>query len=207
MSTLISPTAEPVLLDGVSWATYTCLLKDFGDSHAARLAYDQGRLEIMAPSFAHEQLKHLLALLVEVLAYELGVDLLGAGSTTLKREDVARGFEPDASFYSQHAAAIRGKMTIDLAIDPPPDLVIEIDITHPSLDKLPIYAAIGVSEVWRYDGQQVFVHRLEGNRYRQAETSTVLPGVATGQIAQFLSTGQHMSRAAWFATIQTWART
>lgn len=149
MATLIRPTAQSVLLEGVSWVTYECLLADFGDSHAARVAYDRGMLEIMSPSYAHEQLNTLVAMLVSLIATEMDSDFENAGSTTFKRADVERGFEPDSCFYLQHVAAIRGKRTIHLNTDPPPDLVVEIDLTHPSLDKLPIYATLGVPEVWR----------------------------------------------------------
>jgi hypothetical protein len=111
-------------------------------------------LEIMVLSFRHETLNRTLVMLVETetLAEELDIDLINAGSTTCKRVDLARGFEPDTGFYSQRAGHIRSKDEIDLTVDPPPDLVIEIDITSPSLDKLPIYAAVGVPEVWLYQG-------------------------------------------------------
>ncbi len=201
MPVLLSPTAQPVILDSVSWEVYASLLRDAGDSPAARLTYDQGRLEIMAPSFAHEELKHLLALLVELLASALQVDLVGAGSTTFKRADIARGFEPDASFYIQHAAAMRGKTVVDLSHDPPPDLVIEIDINHPSLEKLPLYAAMGIPEVWRYDGQYMFIYQRTGDGYRTNEVSAVLPGVTAANLTRLLTLGQQLPRPAWLAAV------
>lgn len=206
LATMISPTVQPVLLDGVSWATYACLLRDFGDSHAARLAYDQGKLEIMAPSFAHERLKSLLTDFIVAVATGMDLDFESAGSTTFKREDIGRGFEPDASFYVQHVDAIRHHTVIDLATDPPPDLVVEIDITSPSLLKLPIYAALGVSEVWRYDGQQVVLYRLLREQYEPTDASAVLMGVQYRDIMQFLEQSQHMSRAAWIRLVQNWAQ-
>jgi Uma2 family endonuclease len=118
-----------VLLDGISWTTYVCLLQDFGDSPATRLAYDQGKLEIMAPSFAHERLQGLITDLFVAMATGMNLDFESAGSATLKRADIGRGLEPDASFYVQHVDAIRGHTTIDLTTDPPPDLVVEIDVT------------------------------------------------------------------------------
>ena len=99
MATIISPTDRRVIIEGVSWETYERLLEDFGDSHAVRVAFDRGTLEIMAPSFAHERPSHLLALIVDLIALEWSLDLEAAGSTTFKREDVERGFEPDAAFY------------------------------------------------------------------------------------------------------------
>jgi Uma2 family endonuclease len=206
MATIISPTDRRVILEGVSWETYERLLADFGDSHAARVAFDRGTLEIMAPSFAHERPSHLLALIVDLIALEWSLDLEAAGSTTFKREDVERGFEPDAAFYIQHAADVRGNTEIDLHRDPPPDLVMEIDITHPSLNKFPIYAALGVPEVWRYAGQNVLFYWLEEDTYVVMDTSRVLPGVMSHQVTQLLDTSRALPRAAWMRSVQAWAR-
>ncbi|MBM3225472.1 MAG: Uma2 family endonuclease [Candidatus Tectomicrobia bacterium] len=191
-----------LLLTGVQWGTYEALLTDVGDRPSPRLAYDHGVLEIMVPSFSHEQLNRLVATLVEALAMGMQRDFINAGSTTFKRADLARGFEPDSCFYFEHVEAIRGQATIDVALDPPPDLVIEIDITHPSLDKLPLYAAIGVLEVWRADGQQVVIYRLETGTATVTDTSMVLPGVTAAHVQVFLTLSTTMPRHAWFAAIQ-----
>ena len=145
-----SETGQCVVLHGVSWATYECLLADFQDSHAAYFTYDRGVLEIMVLSFEHEKLNRLIHDLFTVIALEMNLEFVNAGSTTFKRIDLSRGSEPDTCFYIQHAEQVQDKDNIDLSVDPPPDLVIEIDITSPSLDKLPIYAQIGVPEIWRY---------------------------------------------------------
>jgi Uma2 family endonuclease len=206
MATLINPTEESVIIDGVSWTTYECLLADFGDSRAARVAYDQGTLEIMTPSYQHERLKSLLTTLFEAMATGLDLDFENAGSTTFKREDTGHGFEPDACFYVQQVAAVRGKHRLDLATDPPPDLVVEVDITHPSLGKLPIYAAVGVIEVWRCDGYQVFMHRLIDGQYELVETSAVLSMVNNADINRLLELREEMTRAEWIRHIQAWAQ-
>ena len=205
MATVISPADRRVIIEGVSWATYERLLADFGESHTARVAFDRGTLEIMAPSFAHERPAHLLGQIVGILAEVRDLDLIGAGSTTFKREDVARGFEPDASFYIQHAADVRGNTEIDLHSDPPPDLVIEIAITHPSLDKLPLYAALGIPEVWRYAGQQVVIYLREAERYAVADTSVALPGVTSHQITELVASGYDLPRPAWLRSIRALA--
>ena len=202
MAIATQDSTQRILLSGIRWCTYEALLTDLGDSPATRLAYHQGLLEIMVPSFSHEQLNRLLASIVEVLAMSMQRDFINAGSTTFKRADVERGFEPDSCFYVQHVDAIRGQTTIDLTTDPPPDLVMEIDITHPSLEKLPIYATIGVPEVWRSDGQQVVIYRLEAGTYTVANTSAVLPGVTAHQVMSFLTLSTTMPRHAWFAAIQ-----
>jgi len=119
---------------------------------------------------------------------------------------LARGFEPDTCFYARNAERIRGKEEIDLTVDPPPDLVIEIDITSPSLNKLPIYAAVGVPEVWRYNSKGLTIFRREGGQYHAHAESSLLPG-ATGQvISQFLEDSQSMKRTAWVCSVREWAR-
>lgn len=205
MATVISPTDQRVIIRGVSWETYERLLADFAESHAARVSFNRGTLEIMTPSFAHERPIHLLVQVVEVLAEIYDMDLIAAGSTTFKREDIAQGFEPDASFYIQHAADIRGNTEIDLERDPPPDLVIEVDMTHPSLDKLPIYAAMGIVEVWRYADQQVIIYQRHAAGYTVAKHSGVLPGVASRDLTRLVETGFETPRPAWLQQVRSWA--
>ena len=195
-----------ILLSGVSWETYEALLADMGDSHAAHFAYDQGELEIMAPSYEHESIKGHIALLVNVLAEEFDIDIAGAGSTTFRRRDIAKGFEPDECFYIRHAETVRGKKDINLQEDPPPDLVVEIDITNPSLNKLPIFAALGIPEVWRYDGAQVIILTLTGNAYVKHPESAALPKVTSAMLTEFLTTSQQLKRTAWLRQVRAWAR-
>lgn len=207
MALAVSPqehVSQRVILHGITWDTYERLLADCGDSHAAHLAYDRGTLEIAVPSFKHETLNRTLATLVEVLGDELGFDMLNAGSTTFKRADVARGFEPDTSFYIQHATRVRGQDEIDLLLDPPPDLVIEVDLTHLSLDKLPIYAALGIPEVWRYEGQTVQLLTLAQGAYVANDVSTVLPGVTRAILQHFVAESQRLSRPEWLRAVRAW---
>jgi Uma2 family endonuclease len=200
MTTVLEPTkqvAQRVILQGISWQTYERLLAECADSHAAHFNYDDGVLEIMVLSFEHERLKHLLALLVEVLAGELGVDTEGAGSTTFRRQDLAKGFEPDASFYFQHAARVRGLTQLDLTNDPAPELIIEVDITNPSLDKFPIFAALGVAEVWRCETTQVQIFRLTGDEYVAAAESALLPRVTGALVTRLLESAKTTPRNEW----------
>ncbi|MGH9944385.1 MAG: Uma2 family endonuclease [Pyrinomonadaceae bacterium] len=193
---------QKVILPRVTWETYERLLAEHEGSASTRFTYDRGALEIMILSLRHEKLKEKLMTLVGAVAEELGVDIEGAGSTTFRREDLARGFEPDACYYMADARLIRGKDEIDLTTDPPPELVIEIDITHPSLNKFPIFAAIGVAEVWRCDGARVGIFRLGTGEYVAAPKSAALPGV-TGQIVgRLLSESQTMSRGDWLRLVR-----
>jgi Uma2 family endonuclease len=173
-----SATEQRVLLRNVSWETYQRLIAEREERPVPRFFYDRGVLEIVSPSKSHESDSRVVALLVEELAVELDIDVESAGSTTFKREDFTRGFEPDECFYSQNIERVRGKKDIDLdAGDPPPDLVFEVDLTNASLDKLPIFAQIGVAEVWRYAGGQIEMFGLQGEelRYEVLAESTVLP--------------------------------
>jgi Uma2 family endonuclease len=198
--------AQCVILHGVSWETYERLLAEHEESSGTHFTYDRGRLEIMVLSAKHEAVKHVLALLVEVLAEEVGVDVYGLGSTTFRRADLARGFEPDECFYVQRAVLIRGKDEIDLTVDPPPDLVIEIDITSPSLNKFPIFAALGIPEVWRYDGAQVGIFGLEAGEYVAQAESIALPGVTGEVLTQFVEEDKQLKRTAWLRQVREWAR-
>ena len=205
MPAMVMPVGQCVIVQGVSWGTYTCLLADFADSRGTRIAYDHGTLELMAPSFNHEHVADLLADVVKAVAEAQGLDVVPAGSTTFKREDVERGFEPDASFYLQQAAAVRGHTTIDLDVDPPPDLIIEIDLSHPSFDKFPLYAALGVPEVWRYAGQQVYISHRSADAYTLVPSSIVLPEVTSVHLMQWVQMGREMPRLAWIQRVRAWA--
>lgn len=197
---------QRVILEGISWATYTQLLAEHQEDATIHFAYDHGKLEIMVLSPKHEALKHNLALLVEVLAEVMGVDVYSLGSTTFQRPDLARGFEPDACFYIQHEALVRGKDEIDLRVDPPPDLVIEIDITSPSLNKFPIFAALGVTEVWRYNGEQVRLFTLQAGNYREQSRSIVLPPATNTMLTEFIATSRQLKRTLWLQRVREWAQ-
>ncbi|MBW4638512.1 MAG: Uma2 family endonuclease [Gloeocapsa sp. UFS-A4-WI-NPMV-4B04] len=169
-----TPAEARVLLAGVSWQTFKALLADIGDNRACRLAYDQGMLEIMAPYEQHEEPKVLIAGFVEAIADELRIEVRHLGSLTLEREDLRRAVEPDTCFYIQNESLVRGKK-IDLANDPPPDLVVEIDYTSRSLNKFEIYSSLGVSEFWRYENQQLYVYQLTDKKYNLCDQSLAFP--------------------------------
>jgi Uma2 family endonuclease len=204
--TLSLPDDSRVLLQGIRWQTYEALLADLGSSQI-RLTYDRGSLEIMAPLYRHERYVYALARLVEILAEELDVDFIAAGSTTLRREIKQRGLEPDRCFYIQHVAEMAGKMELDLTTDPPPDLAIEVNNTHSSLDRMGIYGSLGVPEVWRYDGDRLLVYRRKRNStYKLVTTSPTFPTLPVAEVLPLLDqlpplTGRQMIR-----TIRDWVR-
>jgi Uma2 family endonuclease len=199
-------TEQRVIVRFVSWTTYEHLLADLSNQSSTRLTYDRGMLEIMGPLPEHEEWNRTIALLVEVLAEEMRIDVRNFGSTTFRRADLARGFEPDSCFYIQHETNISGKSTIDLTVDPPPDLVIEVDVTSGSLDKFPIYAQVGVPEVWRYDGQRLRISILMAERYVEAETSLALPLLTGQRLSETLAQSKILKRTALLRSFRTWVR-
>jgi Uma2 family endonuclease len=182
------------------------MLTEFADSGAPRLAYDRGTLEIMSPLQEHEEWNRSIALLVEVLAEEWGLNIRNLGSTTFKRADLKRGFEPDSCFYIRSADRIRGKSRLSLEEDPPPDLVVEIEITSPSLDKLPIYALLGVPEVWRYDGRVMTILVLDNGSYRERTESLALPVIGKAVLTTFMDESKTLDRLDWLRQVRAWAR-
>lgn len=166
---------QRVLLRSISWQTYETLA-DNPDRSGKLMTYDQGLLEIMSPSRAHESDKSLLGRLVEMYSLVNGIDIASSASTTFKRPDLKRGFEADESYYIGNERLVRGQREIDLAIDPPPDLVIEIEMTRSAINKMALLASIGVPEVWRYDGQSLWIGRLREDDYEPIVASEVLPG-------------------------------
>ena len=175
MPTVVSSPEQRVVLRRVRWETYELLLAENFDHSSPRFTYDRGVLEIMSPSAEHQWYNQLVSDLVKLLARELRIDVLSLGSTTFRREEAEKGFEPDSCFYVTHAKQLRGKERIDLAIDPPPEIVVEVAVTHPSLSKFPICAAFGVPEIWSYDGNRLRIHSLSGSEYTDVPSSGVHP--------------------------------
>ena len=206
MPTVLSPPEQRIVLDNIPWDVYERLLSAHRDRSVPRFTYDRGRLEIMSPSAEHEELKHMVALFVEVIAEEMGLNVRGFGSTTFRREDLQRGFEPDECFYVQNAVRMRGKPELDLTLDPPPDVVIEIDLTSPSLAKFPIFAQLGVPEVWRYDGRRWQIFGLAGEEYSPQTQSTALPGLTADAMTGLLDESLTLERLAWLRQVRAWVR-
>ena len=206
MATVIQPVDQPVLMDGVSWETYEALLADGGDRRRTRMTFDQGVLEIVTPSYEHEHAGNVVAKVAEAILDARRQDYAPAGSTTFKDQGVGRGFEPDASYYVEHAAQIRGLTHIDLDNDPPPDLVIEIDVSRSSLDKLPVYAGLGVPEVWRHQHGRVQMYRLAGGSYVEVEDSAVIPGLSGARLTAFVRDSLTASRPDWWQGVVAWVR-
>jgi Uma2 family endonuclease len=175
-----------VLLQNISWNTYSLLLNEIGDA-PIRLTYDRGLLEIEVPSQEHEKLKEFIGDLVKMALMNLDLDFMPLGSTTWTRRDIDRGLEADDCFYILNYAKVRNK-PVDLAVDPPPDLAIEIDLTSSSIDKLGIYARLQVPEVWRVRSnlQIEFLSLDSDAKYAGTSESKVLPQLSAEIVNQYL---------------------
>jgi Uma2 family endonuclease len=212
MATAVKPrskTYEPesrFVLRDIGWQGYETLLNLVGDG-AVRITYDRGTSELMLPSRDHELFRIIVGRIIDILAEELYLPYIAAGSTTWRREDLDRGLEPDQCFYLANAGRVLGKKTIDLSVDPPPDLAVEIEISRSALDRMGVYAALGVPEVWRFDGETLRVERLQEDRtYAPSETSPTFPFLPLEEIVRFLQRAETMDHGAWGRQFRAWVR-
>ncbi len=220
MSTALSQ-ADRVLLHNLSWEQFENLLLDLGDSRAARVAYEDGTLEIMTPLPEHELYKEAIGDVIKEIADTLELDYESLGSTTWKRKKRLAGVEPDNCFYFQNEAAIRGKLDFNLEHDPPPDLALEIDLTNKSLDRFSIYARLGVPEIWCYDQRSkqapsvqegvifdsgaLAIYQLQGETYQEVETSAIFPSLPIKDIPALLERYRGEGRRSLRRAIREWA--
>jgi Uma2 family endonuclease len=185
-----SPFGEQrVVFNYLTWQDYLSVLAAVGDNRSTRLTYDRGRLEITMPLEAHEFANELIGLFIRILVEELGLQLKSMGSTTMNYAYLEKGAEPDKSFYIQNQPLVAGRQ-VDFSEDPPPDLVVEVDITHSDIDKLSLYAAIGIAEFWRFNGETLRIYTLQEETYRECETSAIFPTIPKTRLYEFLADSQ-----------------
>jgi Uma2 family endonuclease len=178
---------QRLVLHGVGWETYLGL-REVPENYHLRMTYDQGDLEVMSPSSSHERIAALIGRLIEAWAEERGIRLVSCRTMTFRRDDLRQGLEPDNCYYIQNVAVASRPADIDLGRDPPPDLAVEVESTRSALGKLPLYAAFGVPEVWRYAKGDLAILRLgEDGGYRATETSLALPGFRAVEAVRLLS--------------------
>lgn len=199
---------QRLVLYDVSWRTYGKLLRLFErEKRHLRLTYDRGILEIMTLTHEHESYKEILGRLVVALTEELGLPIKGGGSTTFRRRKRQRGLEPDNCYWISNEPLVRGKTKIDLRVDPPPDLAIEIDITSSSLDRMKIYADLGVAEVWRFADHSLAFYALGSDRsYALAPRSAAFPFVIPEDLLPFLALRTTRDENAVVREFRAWVR-
>ncbi len=195
---------QTVVLSHISWQTYQAVLADMGDHRAARVAYNQGVLTLKVPSKFHEIVNRLLARIVATLTEELGLEVINIGSTTLERDDLEKGAEPDTGFCIQNAYRLEG-LDPEIPPDLPPDLVIEVDITSPSNQRMAIYQTLGISEVWRYTKRQrLEIYQLQATDYAKTETSAALPKLTADRLNDFLTLRQTQGENQVIRAVRSW---
>jgi len=196
---------EHFVLRNVGWELYEMLLKEIGD-RPIHITFDQGSLELMSPLPEHERWKRTIGRLIELLSLERSIPIGSLGSTTFRRKDLAKGLEPDECYYIQHESAVRGKKRIELPDDPPPDLAVEIDITHREIDRESIYAALGVPEIWVFDGQRLSAMVLREGKYRASETSAAFPFLKVGDLERFIGMVEKTDETTVMRAFRDWVR-
>jgi len=204
VATPLAPPTEVIHLSGISWQTYETLLKELSNRRL-RLTYNCGNLEIMTPSPEHELGKEVLGRFVETLAEELEVQIYPLGSTTFQRPELS-GAEPDKCFYIRNINTVRGKKRLDLREDPAPDLMVEIDVTRTSQNRLQVYGELGVAEVWIYNGESLVIKQLENSTYITSQTSQFFLNIPIPEIAGFLQQADTMDYLELVKAFRNWVK-
>jgi Uma2 family endonuclease len=177
---------QHLVLDGVSWEAYEDLLREIGND-AIRVTYDEGAIEIMSPLPKHEKWGARIARLIELMGFERDIEIEPLGSTTFRKRSRNKGLEPDKCFYIANAMAARElEEEFDPTIHPPPDLAVEVDVTSRSLPREPIYAALGVAELWRFRRNKLTVRHLKGESYVDATASISFPFLPMDKFEEYV---------------------
>lgn len=202
---IIVPPGQKVFLQNINWEEFEAILEDLGESRGSRIAYDRGILEIMTPLPEHEVNKEYISDFVKVLLEELDIEFCPLGSTTFKNQAMFKGIEPDSCFYIQNELAVRGKNRLDLTVDPPPDLALEVDITNRSHPE--IYQSLGVEELWRYKRNKLQILLLVDGKYVESDTSSNFPNFPLIEaIPQFLNQCRTEGRNKGMRAFRSWVR-
>ena len=196
--------SDRIILHNISWPQFEGLLTDLGESRSARIAYDDGVLEIMTPLPEHEYYKETISIAIQDIAEVLELDYESLGSTTWKKPVNLAGIEADNCFYFANEYKIRGKVDFDLEKDPPPDLALEIDVTSKSLSRFPIYARLGVPEIWCYDSGVLKIFTLENNIYIERENSRIFDQIPMKELPNLIENNRGLGKRAMRQVIRNW---
>ena len=180
------PAGSELVLRGQTFEDYEEILEEVGEANGLRIAFDGEHLRIMTLSTRHEKYVRFFEMLITTLSLKLRKKILHFGSATMKTSRKNRGSEPDCCFYIQNAEAVSRKSSIDFSRDVPPDIVVEVDIHHDSLDKFSIYSALRVPEFWLFNGESLKIFRLENKGYFEIEQSIALPILSAEVLTDFL---------------------
>jgi Uma2 family endonuclease len=206
-ATRVLEAEQRVMLPGVGWEGYEALLKLIGDGHT-RVTYDRGDAELMAPSDAHEEYAELIGLVIRAVASGFGIPCRGLRSTTWRKRDVDQGLEADNCYYLTNAPRVGRKRGLDLNADPPPDLAVEVEISRGALNRLRIYAGLGVPEVWRFDGERLVIHRLQPDgTYATINESLEVPAITPDEVVRWVRENESIGDdTEWDRRLREWVR-
>ncbi|EKQ68916.1 hypothetical protein OsccyDRAFT_3470 [Leptolyngbyaceae cyanobacterium JSC-12] len=208
-----APSEYRTVLQKVNWQKYEQLLAEMERDRTSRFTYQRGQLEMMTPLEEHERCHKLIESLILVLTDEMDVRIEAYKVPTLKRVDLQLGVEPDTAYYIQHADQMARRNKIDLAIDPVPDLILEVELSRSLLNKFEIYAELGIPEVWRYISKpgetflkgQFFIHYLKDDRYIEDDHGLAFPFLSVGRILQFIDQSDVSGLPAALRDLRIWA--
>ena len=175
-----------MVLEGVEWETYVAL-SDQRRGSVPRMSYDNGVLEMMSPKREHENIGCLIGRMIETYSEVKNIEIISVASVTVKRSDLSKAFEADESYYVRNADRLLPKKELDFSIDPAPDLVVEVEMTSSAINKMQLFAAMGVLEVWRHDGHRLQMAELVDGVYQPMPSSLQLPGLTAAQVDEVLS--------------------
>ena len=196
---------QRVTLHDVSWESYEKILEALGNKRSALLSYYKGTLEITSPLEEHESSSSRIDQFINLLTEEGSMNLKSMQSTTLNKPTLKVGSEPDQCYYIANELQVRGKK-VDLKTDPPPDLIVEVDITHTDINKNRLCAEIEVPEFWRYDGDRLTIYQLQGGEYQDVEASPTFPGVPKEKLYEFLNDCTQQGETQAKRNLRIWVR-
>ncbi|HEY9644392.1 MAG TPA: Uma2 family endonuclease [Coleofasciculaceae cyanobacterium] len=207
------PTEKRTILTDISWQKFEDLLVELGAERQTRLTYFRGKLELMTPIAAHERCNKLIESLILILVEELHLPVSQLMPILLKAPELGCAVEPDACYYF-HTAAMQGQIELHLPPDPPPDLLVEVALTKSNLDKLPLYATLGIPEVWRYITTpgadvlkgQLLIYQLQDHHYIERQSSLIFPFLPASRVLQFLEASDSMSLATAIRLLRAWIK-
>jgi len=181
------PANSVVTFHNVSWQDYEELLEQVGEASGLRISFDTGTLIVMTLSPEHENYARFIEGIIRLISVRLRINIRFFGGATMKKTKRRKGLEPDACFYVQSADALGNRVHLDFEVDPPPDIAVEIDVHHDSRFKSSIYAALGVPELWRYDGQTLTISVLREGQYVIVPHSQALPLLSSQLLTEYLT--------------------
>jgi Uma2 family endonuclease len=197
------PRGASLVMQEVTWDDYEELLVELADYRSIRVSFDDGRIEFVSPLNKHEKIIRFIDRMVHVFGEIRKLKIEHYGSSNWKRKVLAKGVQPDCCYYINSADLVIGKQQLNLDVDPPPDIAVEIDVTSSSIRKFSIYAALKVPEFWRYDGTKFQIFRLKNETYSEIPASQILPRLTGGQLVETIELSQSVGHTAALQTFRS----